>query len=703
MNKEPDEIAENLVTIRVRDEAKGGQRDFICDRDLLISEMRYFRSYLMDDANTFVPNVEILVHCDVKVFEWLMRYVKRRKEPKNYQECWLSVSNVLALLISSDFLQMDSLLDKCVAYFCEHINAIIASPCSLSCLTDTLLQRIVKQLDVVELEKMKDKKDKVKSKLFLKKLEQLFDENYSSPECPENAFFIFQCAYCDCILTKTTAQTVPCLPWRRLVSQSGNLIPIHRPLPTRPNALHHTSQGLLRRSHSCYVASSLSGPGAQLDVVQHDEKGVEKSASLSRTPVPVVTGLNNRILSVSSGSLSFGPASEDNRVFSVTELLANWYRELGSWRLVYWRLWATINVQNCSRCFSRFPIIQLGDGCFFHPDKPVPVETYSIPSDKTTQRVTDSRPLSTLTLYTGPKSPHTTSRCTLHPTSAEPYRSGAISKPHGEERLENPVNAELNQIYPCCGLRQFCFEPFEVKSGCYRNQHLLDETSIESDIVTRLAVQHRDLIISWAPKRSFNPNNAPGLTAVGGHKMLSPDADQVRQQSELFATSPAFLLLACFDRPTNNFFPNSSVEQFNLAQVGNQSVMPIHEIPGGHMTAESARSNQEPRKCALSTTGLLSSTFSESSWDSMKCHRTNQDSQRQGDLRRMHRIAEYLHNQRKPFQNTTDVPLVRESASGIYSRLESQWCAQFGVSTMKQNSTQLLRKSKPSGQYVPFR
>ncbi|KAA3677077.1 uncharacterized protein DEA37_0014064 [Paragonimus westermani] len=502
----------------------------------------------------------------------------------------------------------------------------------------------------------------------------------------------FRCAYCDCILTKTTAKTVPCLPWRRLVSQSGNLIPIHKPLPTRLDAPHHTGQGLLRRSHSCYVASSLSGPGIQPDVGQHDEKGVEKSTALSRTPVPTITGLNNRMLSMSSGSLSFGAASENNRFFSVTELLANWYRELGSWRLVYWRLWATINVQNCSRCFSRFPIIQLGDGCFFHPDRPVPVEIYSIPSDKKTQRAADSRPLSTPTLCNGRKSPRTSLRCTPHLTSVEPYRFRTISELCGEECLESPENAELNQIYPCCGLRQFSFEPFEVKSGCCRNQHLLDETSIESNMVTRLAVQHRELIISWAPKRSFDPNNTPGLTAVGGHEMLLPDVDQVWQQSELFRTSPAFLLLACFDRSTNDFFPNRTDEQLNLAQVGNQPVVPIHEIPGGHMIGDAVCSNQEPRKCTLSATGLLSSTFSEGSWDSMKCHRTNQDSQRQGDLRRMHKIAEYLYNQRGPFQNTTDVPPLRESASGIYSRLESQWRTQFGVlSTVKQNFTQSVR------------
>lgn len=88
------------------------QCDFSCDRELLVQEMGYFKDYLIQNGK-FIQEVEILVHCDIKVFDWLMRYVKRRSDPKNYEECWLSVSNVLALLISSDFLKMDGLVSLC--------------------------------------------------------------------------------------------------------------------------------------------------------------------------------------------------------------------------------------------------------------------------------------------------------------------------------------------------------------------------------------------------------------------------------------------------------------------------------------------------------------------------------------------------------------------------------------------------------------
>lgn len=79
---------------------------FICERNVLMSEMRYFQSYMMQDKQ----DVEILVHCDIKIFDWLLRYAKRNIEPKAYKECNISVSNVLALLISSAFLEMDHLV-----------------------------------------------------------------------------------------------------------------------------------------------------------------------------------------------------------------------------------------------------------------------------------------------------------------------------------------------------------------------------------------------------------------------------------------------------------------------------------------------------------------------------------------------------------------------------------------------------------------
>ena len=52
------------------------KQDFQCARDLLVQEMKYFAEYLSTDAQRW-EEVDISVHCDVQIFEWLMKYVKR--------------------------------------------------------------------------------------------------------------------------------------------------------------------------------------------------------------------------------------------------------------------------------------------------------------------------------------------------------------------------------------------------------------------------------------------------------------------------------------------------------------------------------------------------------------------------------------------------------------------------------------------------
>ena len=53
------------------------KQDFSCPRDLLIEEMKYFADYLSNDTDRW-EDVDISVHCDVLIFDWLMKYVKQR-------------------------------------------------------------------------------------------------------------------------------------------------------------------------------------------------------------------------------------------------------------------------------------------------------------------------------------------------------------------------------------------------------------------------------------------------------------------------------------------------------------------------------------------------------------------------------------------------------------------------------------------------
>ena len=59
------------------------KQDFTCPRDLLVQEMRYFAEYLSTGDTQRMEEVDISVHCDVQIFDWLMKYVKRTTRESN--------------------------------------------------------------------------------------------------------------------------------------------------------------------------------------------------------------------------------------------------------------------------------------------------------------------------------------------------------------------------------------------------------------------------------------------------------------------------------------------------------------------------------------------------------------------------------------------------------------------------------------------
>ncbi|XP_062429476.1 SANT and BTB domain regulator of class switch recombination isoform X3 [Rhea pennata] len=187
----------NMV-IHVCDEAKNLKEDFVCPRDLLISEMKYFAEYLSVDAQRW-EEVDISVHCDVHIFDWLIRYVKRNtKEYEAYEMPTLEPANVISILISSEFLKMDSLVEKCINYCHENMNAIVATPCNMNCINANLVTRIADLFTHTEVEEVKDKRDKFK-----------------------------RCCLCKKLLTKETERRIPCVPGKINIDQHGNIVYVH--------------------------------------------------------------------------------------------------------------------------------------------------------------------------------------------------------------------------------------------------------------------------------------------------------------------------------------------------------------------------------------------------------------------------------------------------------------------------------------------
>ncbi|KAI0220956.1 hypothetical protein LSAT2_027582 [Lamellibrachia satsuma] len=212
-----------VMVIHVCDEAKNLKQDFNCQRDLLVSEMRYFAEYLSTDAHRW-EEVDISVHCDVQIFDWLMKFVKRSshcEEPK------LETSNVVSILISSDFLKMDRLVKQCVEFCHKNLSAIISTPCNMNCINDKLVSRFAELFTHSEADSIRDRKDKFKSKLFSKLLERLFDPNAVNLSSPESAATLYRCSVCKKLLTKNLQSKLACDKSRMTVDLEGQLTYSH--------------------------------------------------------------------------------------------------------------------------------------------------------------------------------------------------------------------------------------------------------------------------------------------------------------------------------------------------------------------------------------------------------------------------------------------------------------------------------------------
>ena len=141
-----------------------------------VSRARYFRAYLPEENSPAIPadrrgasapeDVDISVHCDVHIFEWLVKYIEAPLAPPR-----LDAASVVSILISSDFLEMERLVAQCLRFMAVRLPEIVRMPIDLGCISDRLLGRLADLLDAQSLAGLKDKRDKLLPKLYKRRLE----------------------------------------------------------------------------------------------------------------------------------------------------------------------------------------------------------------------------------------------------------------------------------------------------------------------------------------------------------------------------------------------------------------------------------------------------------------------------------------------------------------------------------------------------
>mmetsp|Transcript_84954 Transcript_84954/g.160086 ORF Transcript_84954/g.160086 Transcript_84954/m.160086 type:complete len:970 (-) Transcript_84954:69-2978(-) len=199
------------IVIHVCDEARGLRRDFKCNLDLLLTHMKYFESYLTGVTSS--DDVDILVHCDVGVFEWLAEYMV---DPTKAD--LLDVNIVVSILISSNFLQMDRLVDTCLSFIRGSINQVLRLPIDLGCLSNELVRRLARLFMDEDLDVIRDKRDRLSSRLYAHKLEELLADEDN---------MLHRCAYCHGLFTAKQRECTVCPKADIFIDFHGNVIAQH--------------------------------------------------------------------------------------------------------------------------------------------------------------------------------------------------------------------------------------------------------------------------------------------------------------------------------------------------------------------------------------------------------------------------------------------------------------------------------------------
>lgn len=200
------------LVIHVFDEREKVSKDFRCDKGLLLSHMKYFEKFKTE--GTTLEDLDISVHCDVKVFEWLMQYLR---SPSS-QQAAMDPTNVISILVSADYLQMDRLVSECINFICLHLSDIVKLPIDMNCISPPLMKRIAAAVSVEELDLQRDKRGKLVSKLYMKKLETLIDKEGNA---------LCRCVYCNKLFTQAQKDKLVCHKADVFIDFHGNVIAQH--------------------------------------------------------------------------------------------------------------------------------------------------------------------------------------------------------------------------------------------------------------------------------------------------------------------------------------------------------------------------------------------------------------------------------------------------------------------------------------------
>lgn len=210
------------VIIHVFDEYRKTSSDFTCPRGVLLESMKYFTAFL-NESNEH-DEIDISVHCDVEIFEFLVEYMLHRRDRD--WELRLSLDNIASILLSSEFLQMAELVNECTSYLASRLQEFVQLRVDVSCLSETSITKIADKCTAEQLQQLHDPKDRILSKLQRKKV-----DCFVKSLVRDKAQRLELCVWCDTLFMKQRTQRSSCRKSKQSIGVRGELFSQHQARP----------------------------------------------------------------------------------------------------------------------------------------------------------------------------------------------------------------------------------------------------------------------------------------------------------------------------------------------------------------------------------------------------------------------------------------------------------------------------------------
>jgi hypothetical protein len=90
------------------------------------------------------------------------------------------------------------LVDECIDFVVKNLHDVVRLPIDMNCLSNNLTKRISDNVTIERLDDLVDKRDKLTSKLFMKKLQALISNSEGNSS---SSFLLNRCIYCGQLYT----------------------------------------------------------------------------------------------------------------------------------------------------------------------------------------------------------------------------------------------------------------------------------------------------------------------------------------------------------------------------------------------------------------------------------------------------------------------------------------------------------------------